>query len=238
MVTLKDVILVFDYLHDPSHSLKRELEHCDKPVIFFISHSLVNNNHFNPGTFEIAQNHKRIYVVSNSLPAKYIPSTLDVAGMSRGDRIDSLPGNISVYAYGAENHDVSFVVSTLEGTIFHAGNLNIWDMPDETGKQAYEKNLENFTSIVNRIAEDFPELDAVMMNVDPRISLDYAQGARELCQKIKVKDFFPMDIDGDSKEACDFMSYLPKTTQGHCLKDPGESVTLAYKIPDTVQTKA
>ncbi|MCD8385414.1 MAG: hypothetical protein LUD17_00835 [Bacteroidales bacterium] len=228
IVTLDDVVFVFDYVHDPSHALKKTLEqNPDKPVIFFITHQLVNNNHFNPGNFEMAQNHRRVYVVSNSVPADLIPSTLEVAGMSAGDIVEDLPGNIKVQAYKTTEKGVCFVVSQPGGIkMLHAGELNLWDLPDETGRKEYNRDEERYCSIVKRIADDYPELDIAMMNVNPRISLDYAQGARELCKRIKIKDFFPMDIDGDTKEACDFDIYLPEGTTVHCLHVPGQSVNL------------
>lgn len=232
VVTLDEVILVFDYVHDPAHTLKRILEDKpDTPVIFFISHKLVNNNHFNPGTFEIGQNHRRVFIVSNSLPAMYIPDTLEVQGMNHGDVVEGLPGNISVKAYDTTDKDkykgVCFVVTTASGEkIFHGGHLNNWDMPDETSKEEAHNSLMRFTEIVNRIAEDNPTLDIAMMCVNPRISLDFAEGAREFTSKIKVKDFFPMDMDDDALEACKFDKYLPEGTAGHCLKTPGKSAEL------------
>lgn len=227
-ITLDEAILVFDYLRDPSHALHHILDqNPDKPVIFFISHSLVNNSHFNPGTFEIAQNHKRFYVVSHSLPAMYIPDTLDVAGMSKGDIVENLPGGIKVEAFGTTEKGVSFMLTLADGRhIFFAGELNEWDMPDETGKQEFQKMDNKFKAIVDRISSKYPEADVVMMAVNPRISLDFARGARMLCEKVKVKDFFPMDIDGDAKDAARFADYLPAATRGHMLEKPGESVNL------------
>lgn len=228
LVTFDDVVLAFDYIHDPSHALRKALDkNPDIPVVFFISHLLVNNNHFNPGNFEIAQSHRRVYVVSNSIRADIMPSTLEVAGMSAGDVLEDLPGNLTVKAYRTTEKGICFVVSRPDGLrIFHAGELNLWDMPDETGMKTYQHDAERFNTIVNRIAEDYPEIDIAMMNVNPRISLDFAQGARELCQKIKIKHFFPMDIDGDGAEACNFATYLPEGTKGYCLKSPGESINL------------
>ncbi len=231
-VTLDDVILVFDYLHDPSHSLKHILErNPDKPVVFFISHMLVNNNHFNPGTFEIAQNHRKVYVVSNSVPAMYIPSTLEVQGVSHGDVVEDLPGHVSVKVYGTpdKNHNkgVCFMVTTSDGKkIFHGGHLNEWDLPDETSKNEARNDDEKFRVIVDRIAQENPVVDVAMFAVDPRISLDFARGARILAEKIKIKDFFPMAVDGDFKEAFDFSSYLPAGTNGHAMRAPGESIEL------------
>ncbi len=111
VITLKDAILVFDYYRDPSHALNKILgDKPDAPVVFFVSHR--HPDHYNPGIYEIAQNHRRVYVMSNDVPAMKIPSTLEVQGMSVGDYVESLPGGISVRAYGSTDAGVSFLVTS------------------------------------------------------------------------------------------------------------------------------
>lgn len=81
VIALNDAILVFDYYRDPSHALNKILgDKPDAPVVFFVSHR--HPDHYNPGIYEIAQNHRRVYVMSNDVPAMKIPSTLEVQGMS------------------------------------------------------------------------------------------------------------------------------------------------------------
>lgn len=227
-ITTDEAILVFDYLRDPSHALHRILEqNPNLPVVFFISHRLFVHRHFNAGVYEIAQNHRRIFVVSTDVPGEYIPSTLEVATMTHGDVVQNLPGIKKVEAFKTTEKGVSFMITlNNEENIFFAGELNDWDMPDETGMKEFKREDNIYRSIVNHIAEEYPEVDIAMMNVNPRISLDYARGARILCDAIKIKNFFPMDIDGDIKEACDFKSYLPDGVTGHCLRVPGESIKL------------
>ena len=64
-------------------------------------------------------------MISNDVPAKEIPSTLDVAGVSAGDTIDTLPDGITVKAYPAYCKGVCFMVTTKFGMkIFHGGDLS------------------------------------------------------------------------------------------------------------------
>ncbi len=52
VVTLPDVIMVFDYYRDPAHALHKILEKkAELPVIFFVSHH--HHDHYNTGIFEI-----------------------------------------------------------------------------------------------------------------------------------------------------------------------------------------
>lgn len=224
-VTLDNVILVFDYYRDPSHALHRILDdNLDKPVAFFVTHR--HKDHFKSDIFEIAQNHKRIYIISNDVPAQDIPSTLAVQGMSHGDYIEDLPGSLAVRAYGSTDKGVSFMVTTADGTkIFHAGDLNDWNW----GKQSKESAKEHaeFEKIVNHIASDNPEVNIAFFPVDVRLGKEAGSGAKYFMGKVKVEDFFPMHFNGDYKEACDFAKYAPDDVSCHCLREPGQSIELA-----------
>lgn len=98
VITTDKVIMVFDYYRDPSHSLNHILGNMpETPVVFFATHR--HPDHYNPDIYEIAQNHRRVYVLSNDIPAMKVPSTLEVQGMSKGDSIENLPGGLSVKAH-------------------------------------------------------------------------------------------------------------------------------------------
>ncbi|MDE6490867.1 MAG: MBL fold metallo-hydrolase [Muribaculaceae bacterium] len=227
-LTTPHAILVFDYYRDPSHSLKKELdENPELPVIFFVSHR--HSDHYNPGIFEIAQNRRRTYVISNDVPAREIPSTLAVAGMSAGDTIENLPGNIEVRAYGSTDAGVSFLVTTSDGKkIFHAGDLNDWHWQDESTPQEAEQAHHRFQCILDRIAADNPVIDIAMFPVDSRQGTDYSRGARMLLQSVDVKEFFPMHFGAAHDNACDFDTYsTDPETRCHCLRHPGQSADIA-----------
>lgn len=225
-ITLPSVILVFDYMRDPSHALHRILEKNEqKPVVFFVSHA--HHDHYNKSIFELAQNHQRVYVLANDVPARDVPSTLAVQGMSPGDIVENLPGIRRVKAYGSTDCGVSYYVETADGpTIFHAGDLNDWHWSDESTPEEIEAAHRAFEKIVNRIASEHSEIDTVMFPVDVRQGNDFARGARIFLETIKVKDFFPMHFDGDWHEACNSESYLSPGTMCHCLHDPGQSIDI------------
>lgn len=226
-VTLSDAILVFDYVRDPSHALKRILDkNPELPVIFFATHN--HPDHYSKSVYEIAQNHNRTYVLSNDIPAMNVPTTLSVAGISAGDVIDNLPGGVSVKAYKSTDKGVSLLVTTSTGQkIFHAGDLNDWTWSEESTEREIRKADEEFKVIVNHIASEVPAVDIAMFPVDVRQGADYARGARYFLQAIKVHDFFPMHFNGDYHKACDFADYAPEGVSCHCLHEPGESIELS-----------
>lgn len=229
MVTTPEVIMVFDYFRDPSHSVVKNLEeHPDTPVIFFVSHH--HSDHYNPDIFNLAQNHKRVYVLSNDVEARDTNSPLAIQGMSAGDIVEGLPAGVSVRAYDSTDEGVAFAVTTGDGkTIFHAGDLNNWHWNQENTPSEAAKAAAAFHKVLHRIAEENKSFDVAFFPVDTRQGRDFAVGATEFVEAIPVRDFFPMHFDGDYKTACDFGIYPFHTKVGttfHCLHVPGESIDL------------
>lgn len=226
-VTLPDAILVLDYYRDPSHALHKILSHNpEKPVVFFASHR--HPDHYNPGIFELAQDRRRTYILSNDVPARAIPSTLNVQGMSPGDIVENVPGCARIKAYGSTDVGISFFITTTDGkTIFHAGDLNLWHWKDEFTTAQQVKASQKFDHVLNRIKSEVSEIDVAMFPVDPRQGQDFAEGAHRFLAAIKVDHFFPMHFWGEYKEACDFPAYAGSTaTDYHCLHTPGSSVDI------------
>lgn len=227
-IVTDDAILVFDYYRDPSHSLHKLLNaNPEKPVTFFASHR--HPDHYNPGIFEIAQNHRRTYVLSNDIRPQNIPDTLAVAGMSPGDVIEDLPGIKRIKAYGSTDVGVSFHVTLTDGTtVFHAGDLNLWHWKDLGTPAEVVKASASFRHVLNMITEEVESIDIAMFPVDPRQGTDFAEGAKQFLEAIKVKMFLPMHFWDEAQQACDFKSYAPAgtTTKFECLSHPGQHITL------------
>lgn len=165
-------------------------------------------------------------MLSNDVYGQDIPGAERIAGMSAGDVLENLPGDIKVKAYGSTDAGVSFLVTTSGGRkIFHAGDLNDWHWQDDSSEREVRKADEHFNVILNRIASENPSFDIAMFPVDTRQGSDFERGARLFLEKIKVTEFFPMHIHGDFKDACDFPAYVDESvTACHCLHNPGMSV--------------
>lgn len=234
MVQTDEVILVFDYYRDPSHSVVKALEkHPDMPVVFFVSHS--HPDHYNHEIFNLAQNHKRVYVLSNDVVVRETDPSLAIQGMSVGDVVENLPGGISVKAYGSTDEGVSFRVTLKDNrTLFHAGDLNLWHWKEESTEKEVAKATAEFKKELGRIAEENSHFDVAFFPVDVRQGQDFARGAVDFIEAIRVSDFFPMHFDGDAHIACDFGVYPfhnQVETAFHCLHDPGQSIELNYPAP-------
>lgn len=229
MVQTDKAVLVFDYFRDPAHAVVKTLEkNPELPVVFFVSHH--HPDHYNEEIFNLGQNHKRVYVLSNDVEARDTNSKLAIQGMSAGDVVENLPGISEVRAFRSTDEGVAFAV-TLDGgkKVFHAGDLNLWHWNRESTAREVAVATAAFHKVLNRISEETPELDVVFFPVDVRQGEDAALGASEFLEEVRVANFFPMHFDGDYTKACDFASYPIRgkvDTQFHCLHTPGESIEL------------
>ncbi len=230
-VTAPTAIMVFDYYKDPDKKLEKVLaSHPDPevPVLFFVTHH--HPDHFNTSIFELAQNRKRAYVLSNDIFSKLVPQKgFEVAWMSAGDTVDNIPGIREVRAYGSTDAGVSYLITLDDGkTIFHAGDLNDWHWSEESTAQEASHEEAKFMKIVNRLAEDYPHIDIVMFPVDARMGKDFAKGAHLFLGKIDVSFFFPMHFWGEPQKACDFKGYVPEGSKAECicLDRPGMDATI------------
>lgn len=221
----KDVIMVFDYHTDPSHALHRTLEaNPELPVVFFVtSHQ---KGHVNKSIYELAQNHKRVYVMSNDVYPQNVPDTLAVAGMSKGDIIEDLPGELTVKAYGTASKGVAFLVTDKEGQkLFHAGAM---DDPEVVGKLP-EKKSDSQCKIgvaINRVAEDSKYIDIAFFPADTDTDSHLSHHTRQFLEEIKVKDFFPIHIGPDTARSSDYASFAINGATVHFLREPGQSINL------------
>lgn len=227
MIETDDVIMVFDYYRDPAHKVVKTLEHePEKPVVFFVSHG--HQQHFNYEIFNLGQNHKRVYVISNDVVDRKNPQhDVASAGISPGDILEDLPGNITVRAFGTTGHGCSFDVKTSDGRhIFHAGELGEPLSHNDDAPRDVAKYTEKFKVAVNRIAQQQPKFDLAMMSVNTVDGPDFAMGATKFIEAVDVAAFVPYHTDDSSDKACNFAAY-PFTknvsTRMICLTKPGES---------------
>lgn len=231
MLEYPNIILVFDDYNDPSHAVKKTLEHNpDKPVVFFVTHN--HPDHFNTDIFNQGQNHKRLYVLSNDIPTREIHDDMPIDWMSAGDTVEGIFEGIKIQAYHSTDKGVSYLLTMPDGsTLFHAGDLNNWHWDQESTQKEIQKAHEAFTVIVNRIAEEHPSIDTVFFPVDVRQGANCAAGASQFLETIKVGNFFPMHFKGSYEQACDLGSYripssVAERTKMYCLHKPGQSTEI------------
>ena len=230
IVKTDNVFYVFDYYRDPAHRLVKEMEHNpDLPVVFFASSP--HTSHYNDQIFNLAQNHRRVYICANQVVSRIGDTEENVATLTAGDKIEDVDGTgTTVEAFGSTEAGVSFVVKTADGkTILFGGDLSPYHL-DEGDEKSKAQAMENkFKTVVDRISELYPTIDLAFLSVDPEATEDYAEGVRYLVEKINVKNFVPMHYHGKVNEACDFRTYrIPEnvTTKFHGFRNVGQELNI------------
>ena len=226
VVERDDVTVVFDYYRDPSDSLNKILRsRPDVPVLFFVSHR--HEDHFNKAIFNMAQNHRRVYVVSNDIMGTELGDDLPIAWIHADGVIEGLPGGVRCKAFGSTDVGVCYLLTFKDGvTCFHAGDFNFWHWADESTEIEVRRAYDAFVHEMKRIMDCTKEMDIVFFPVDPRMGTDYATGARLFMENINVAHFFPMHFWGRGAAATCFEDYAADNTECHGLITPGDSVEI------------
>ena len=233
VVKTDNVIMVFDYWRDPTHSLVKILK--DNPedqVVFFVSCN--KEGHYNTDIFNLGQNRRRTYVVANEVLSHTGNTEVPLTGMSAGDRIEDIAGSLTVEAFGDGDKGVSFLVTTGSGnTVFHGGHLSPKHADIKSDREG-ARLADLFTEVVNRIAQEVTDINLAFLEVDPAWGDDFARGAAEFVDTIRVDNFIPMHTQGKTELAGDFRRYPVSTeneTHFHCPQNVGQTLTIALLKP-------
>lgn len=123
MLEYPDFILVFDYTRDQGHHVEKTLRHHpDKAIIFFVTHN--HRYTFDTDIFNLAQSHRRVYVLSNDIPTREIHDDMPIAWMSAGDRIERVDNvDVNVEAVKVGGDGVGYYITAAGTTVFYGGAL-------------------------------------------------------------------------------------------------------------------
>lgn len=191
--------------------------------------------HFNHDMFNLAQNRERVYVMSDDINPEAIRTDVTIAWIHAGDILERVPGVKTVKAYRTNEQGVSFLVTLEDGsTVYYGGQYSDWqDMPDE---KLVKASFSGFVGSLHRLEEDVKDVTLMFFPVDPKMGDSCSQQARLLMQNVNVQYFVPMQFGEDTKDACDFPSYLPDQTTGICLHSPSQTVEITPEglknVPD------
>lgn len=233
IVKTNNIIMVFDYWRDPTHSLTKILKDSPElPVVFFVSCN--KEGHYTTDIFNLAQDHKRTYVVANEVLSHTGNTEEPLADMSAGDRIEDVQNLLTVEAFGDGDKGVSFLVTTKDGnTVFHGGHLSPQHADVKDGREG-ARLADEFTTIVRRIATEVSDINLAFLEVDPAWGDDFARGAVEFVETVKVDNFIPMHTQVKVDEAGDFRRYHVSTdnaTRFHCPQNVGQTLRIELKTP-------
>lgn len=175
---------IFDYYQGEVGQLDTQ-----KPVVVFSSHG--HRDHYNPEIFSILQamGMKDVFaVLANDISEKKYPKGVEVLkvsaneayGLPRGERVETLKSTDS---------GVGFLLTTDDGIIYHAGDLNDWfweGEPASENRQMRGSYRHEIDKLKGR------KIDIAFVVLDPRLDAHYADGLSYLLSVADVKFAYPM----------------------------------------------
>ena len=159
LIETADSYYIFDYWKGELPALDPE-----KPVVVFSSHA--HPDHYEPKIFDLlkAQGMKDIYaVLGKDIPKDNYPEGIECL-RTLAHKAFTLPHGEELYTLQSTDAGVAFLLTTKEGVIYHAGDLNdwVWDgEPEENNRQMtafYRRELERIAD--RHIDVAFVPLDA------------------------------------------------------------------------------
>ena len=133
-------------------------------------------------------------IPTDSIPAEGIPTgniptgSIPVVKAYHSQEY-SLPFHTHVQTLLSTDKGVAYFVTCPEGTIYHAGDLNEWNLP-ETPEQERRQMTGSYRAAVNKLKGK--TIDIAFLPLDPRLEECYADGFLYFLKNMDVKQVFPM----------------------------------------------
>ena len=205
LVESHDRYYLFDYYQGRIPLLNSE-----KPVVVLASHG--HKDHYNPEVFELLRQAgaKNVSaVLAKDIPQRKYPPNINVL-KAYAHQTYPLPGGDTLETLLSTDSGVAFLLTTKEGTIYHAGDLNDWSWEGESAKS----NLEMET----RYRQEIDLLKGRHLNfafvvLDPRQEQYRDNGMLYFLRTCEADAVYPMhywqkpEVIGDFKQK--YPSYAP-----------------------------
>ncbi|MCP9611873.1 MBL fold metallo-hydrolase [Coprobacter tertius] len=206
-IETETVLVVIDFYKDPASIVPGLLSSAFKPVYVLSTH--FHSDHFNPEIFEWKELRPDIhYILSHDIKKHRRIVSDGITFLKKGDIYsDDL---IDIKAFGSTDSGDSFWIRNGQQSVFHAGDLNDWHWNEESSLQEVKEARNAFKAELADIVKDVQAFDVAFFPVDPRMGKDYALGAEEFLDTIKVGVFIPMHFWDDYDAAAAFQLIAEK----------------------------
>ena len=203
-VETEKCVYIFDYFKGELPDIP-----ADKPVIVFASHS--HPDHYNPRVFERldekgVEPSRMKAVLGKDIRENKYPEGVPVM-KARAHMSFSLEDGTLVDTLLSTDQGVAFLLTTSEGVIYHAGDLNDWyweGEPDQDNRSMTGRYRAEIDRIEGR------EVDIAFVPLDPRQEKDYARGMLYFLKKVPAKYVFPMHYWDKPQIMENFMREYPE----------------------------
>ena len=193
-------ILLFDYDRGDLSLLDRKP--AEKQLFVFVSHA--HADHFNPDVFALANGKRSVkYILSFDLKGNPAVSERADVLYTEADAGYDVGGLGTVRTLQSTDEGVAFLVTTPEGTFFHAGDLNWWDWPGEDPEWlAWQETV--FQREIGTLAGT--HIDVAFAVLDDRLEENFAEGMAWFLSVCRPDYVLPMHFWKDRQIVDRFMA--------------------------------
>lgn len=179
-----------------------------KPMVVLASHH--HQDHYNPEIFSLLQErgiNKITAVLAKDITAKNYPSQDIPVIKAYAHQSCDLPGEAKLETLLSTDAGVAYLLTTAEGVVYHAGDLNDWSWAgenDDYNKQMRARYRHEIDLLKGRA------IDLAFVPLDPRQEEFYAAGLLYFLQNVSVKYVYPMHYWQDPAIIDRFLSAYPQ----------------------------
>lgn len=160
-----------------------------KPVTVFASHA--HHDHYNPAVFPLLleAGAQQVYaVLAKDIPQSAYPKQLQTL-QAHARRQYTLPGGELLETLLSTDSGVAYVLTTDEGVLYHAGDLNDWTWQGES-EQANRQMRGSYRHEIDSLRGR--HIDVAFVPLDPRQEAHYADGMLYFLEAVGAKSVYPM----------------------------------------------
>ncbi|MFI3240345.1 MAG: MBL fold metallo-hydrolase [Bacteroidales bacterium] len=216
------ITLLFDYYKDTTGALDAILSRTQRLYVF-ASHA--HRDHFVPEIFDFKGEISTTYILSDDILGEDV--AIPDNSVTVAPNMNLMVDNLKVTTYDSTDLGVAFKVEIDGVVVFHAGDLNNWHWRSESTEAEIAEAEIAFRKILDRVMETTADgVDIIFFPVDARMREGYADGAKEILEKVSIKHFFPMHFGRYTAKAFDFDLYgVAEAAVYHSFKD-GEMIKI------------
>lgn len=229
LIETTDFSVLIDYYKDTGFSPGEGYVHeafLRAPGKLYVLSTHSHPDHFNKEILQWRQTRNDIqYIFSRDILRSHKANAEDAVFLMKGEQFAD--ENISVKAFGSTDIGVSFLIETQGKKIFHAGDLNNWHWKEESTVEEIALAEKSYLKELELLAKAAPSLDVASFPVDPRLGTDFARGAEQFIDRIKVGLFVPIHFGESYDKLSSFYNYARRRGVPVMeLKEKGQTIEI------------
>lgn len=177
---------LFDYYRGELPALDSK-----KPIVVMSSHA--HPDHYNPAIFPMLARmgmQEITAVLAKDIPSKRYPPQIAVL-TAEANSAYALQNGARLETLRSTDRGVAYLLTTAQGVIYHAGDLNDWTWEGEDERENRQMR-GNYRHEIDKLAGRC--IDVAFLPLDPRQESHYADGILYFLERVGAARVYPMHL--------------------------------------------